>query len=800
MKIKKVECERFAGLRDQEIEFEDGLNLVIGDNETGKSTIVELIYQLLFHDAKIDGRSDREFIEKYFPNRTGEHQEEEIDGVLKFETEQGTCRIRKEWDKGEGTVKLYLPDDTILKNAKKIKEILKEELKHREGVYSEIVFASRKRPQIVVESIMKELSQKGASEFKDLREDLASTLTQAAMETGGVSIDMLEKKLEERILSLSQNWDLSLDLPNGGMKHGIRNPWKRGVGEILKAYYAMENVRQAQREAEAAELAVENLNAGRSELKKERNALLETQRQFQKYRGILTRVSNNKKLLGRLDDSIRMQENDLAQWPETAKRLEQAKDLRTQAENAHIRELYLQVKAVREQLTEAKIKRESLAAVDMQDVKRLDRLQQDRARAEAALSGLNLIARIRKTGSSKIEIRSVASGMVTEVEDAEVPVKEAVEIVIPGIMEMQLAPQDVNLEEVKNRLQETGTEIREIFEHYGVDSLEALTLMGEAYQKINSEIMILEEKEERVSKGRTWEELCEENKKIPERAATEQEISRLVMQLCGSSRLDSFIGLQEGRLEYYQDQYETIGKLREKLQQNRQEREKLLAENRLEEEIPEAYRFISDPEEYNEQLDREIKEKEREMETILANIQDAERKLGERSAEEFADDLEEREKIFEEKKEELHHWLHMRQVFREMKETMDENPLEDIEHNFKKYLEQITGGTLVLQSMDDKMSVNLVSGSSQLTWPTLSEGTKETVSLAFRLAMLEHLFPEGGGMAVFDDPFTEMDPKRVQQACKLVEQFAEQNQVIFVTCDSKYKELLDGHVISLQSS
>ena len=95
------------------------------------------------------------------------------------------------------------------------------------------------------------------------------------------------------------------------------------------------------------------------------------------------------------------------------------------------------------------------------------------------------------------------------------------------------------------------------------------------------------------------------------------------------------------------------------------------------------------------------------------------------------------------------------------------------------------------------MTVKLASGNHALTYEILSGGTKDTISLAFRLAVLEHLFPNGGGLAVFDDPFTDMDPKRVEQSCRLIQKYAENNQVIFITCDAKYQQMLSGHVISV---
>ena len=78
----------------------------------------------------------------------------------------------------------------------------------------------------------------------------------------------------------------------------------------------------------------------------------------------------------------------------------------------------------------------------------------------------------------------------------------------------------------------------------------------------------------------------------------------------------------------------------------------------------------------------------------------------------------------------------------------------------------------------------------------LSEGTKGIVSLAFRLAVIDCLYPNGGGVAVFDDPLTDMDEPRMERSCELIRDFAKRHQVIFLTCREEYAKRLGGNVIA----
>ena len=139
--------------------------------------------------------------------------------------------------------------------------------------------------------------------------------------------------------------------------------------------------------------------------------------------------------------------------------------------------------------------------------------------------------------------------------------------------------------------------------------------------------------------------------------------------------------------------------------------------------------------------------------------------------------------------------MHIRDTFLQVKENYKGDPMGDIEENFKHNLSILTDGTIQVDSIREDLKASITSGKSILSEDILSEGTKDTISLAFRLAMLKHLYPNGGCVAVFDDPFTDMDPKRTQAACRMIQEFADENQVIFMTCDGKYKDLLSGNIV-----
>ncbi|MCA9382376.1 AAA family ATPase, partial [Candidatus Dojkabacteria bacterium] len=58
MKITRIKLQNYKKFQDKELEFLDGLNIIKGSNESGKSTLVSSLYTALFTD--VTSRSKKE--------------------------------------------------------------------------------------------------------------------------------------------------------------------------------------------------------------------------------------------------------------------------------------------------------------------------------------------------------------------------------------------------------------------------------------------------------------------------------------------------------------------------------------------------------------------------------------------------------------------------------------------------------------------------------------------------------------------------------------------------------------------
>lgn len=100
MKIKHLKVNGFGKLKDKELNLEDGINIIYGENEAGKSTLLKFISSMLFGSSKNKNGKNIPDFDRYKPWKT-----EEYSGVLDYRLDNGEeFSVYREFKKKNPTV------------------------------------------------------------------------------------------------------------------------------------------------------------------------------------------------------------------------------------------------------------------------------------------------------------------------------------------------------------------------------------------------------------------------------------------------------------------------------------------------------------------------------------------------------------------------------------------------------------------------------------------------------------------------------------------------------------------------
>ena len=489
----------------------------------------------------------------------------------------------------------------------------------------------------------------------------------------------------------------------------------------------------------------------------------------------------------------------LRDWPVQVGLLEKAERLYAENEN---RAILTRLQKAREILGE-------LEGIDKSDLDRPCPTKEDIASAKEAqreimklenkLCGMNLSAAVEMLGGYGLTVTSLRTGETVCADSGRLAITEAVKLVIPGVMELQLAPADVDAAAIEKEIGVQKDIVDGILAAYQQESIDGLEMLAERIQQARSTEKSVGDRLKMHLAGESLQELEARASAIITPVRDEETIAADIHAMCGKESIAAFIGGKNAMVEGYAKEYSSTETLAAAVDSKAKERRE--AETRMPE-IPEEYLHVTEPKAYLEKLKRSEEIADAECKDALKEKTAAERDLdsyqNEMDGEDLLENCERAQRELEEQKALLKHWFHIRDVFEEQKAQLRGNPMEDITKHFACYLGLISGGKVFPEfPQTDKLDMNIYSGDRLVNYRRLSEGTKETVYLAFRLAVLDHLFPNGGGVIVLDDPLTDMDEERVEQSCALIRDCAERHQVIFLTCREAYLPQLQGNVIRI---
>lgn len=790
MKITNISCTQFAGVRDRNVSFTDGINVIYGKNESGKSTLVNLISRTLFQDVKLkmSTKEGKDFADLYLPSakKGSSIAGDFADGKITFETENGTYTLSKEWGV-DARCTLSTPDG-VIRDQSKIADILKEALIYGEGVYSDMLLSSQRNTDVSLQTIL------DASKKTDAKQEIANAVSQAFAESDGISVDAIEQAIQTKIDEIAgKHWDFDREAP--ARKAGR---WSNGLGEILKAYYALEDAKAVLEEISRLESEADRTASYYTDADNATRIAEEEYNKFNTFASRLAVQSERKKSLDHIDKELLKIAEILANWPRLNEKLERAKELQTEKTNRDLLDKYESAKAIYTELTELKKYITPYQPTDV-EIMQVKTAQRGVNSLENKLCGMNITAAINMLGGNNIEITSVRTGEAVDWSDGIASITEAVKITVPGVMEMQLSPADIDVFAIKEQLAEQQEIFDKILGKYKVETLADLEDLAKTANDTKSKMDNANNRLAFLLGSTTYEDLEAAAKAITTTVRSKEEIENNIITVCGSADVATFITKTETVVDGYAAEYGSVNDLKAKAFDLEAELKKAKASVSGAEDIPDEYLAITDPDAHLESLQNSLKLKQELRESALTEKTSTASRLDtykEAHPEACQETVDKARRNFEEVQSLLNHWLHIQEVFEEQKENIHDNPMQDIADRFTHYLGIISGGKVSSEFPEaDKLNMNIYSDNKLLDYGKLSEGTKETVSLAFRLAVLDHLFPEGGGVIVFDDPFTDMDADRTAQSCELIKECATRHQVIFLTCREEYLSALEGNPI-----
>lgn len=809
MKIKSFAAEIFAGINNRNYQFEDGLNILLGDNEAGKSTIINAIYASLFviPQIKLNTTEGKNFKERFFPYPDGDFAEAEVE----FKTDSSDYRFYKKWSNSNYAGFLELDDGRRIENQKKIAEYKKEIFPYGKSTYNNIVFSSQ-------QDIKSTLKRINSEENPELIDTINSFLRRAVMELDGISIDQFRSRLKIELDELTKKWDLETDAVSNSDR-GINNPYKVGTGKIYDSYIAKEKLRRKLKESKINEKKYEELGLEIKELKEEETELIEKIKELSKIESEINQRAAVELELENLKEKIDKISKTAQKWPELKVELKELRDRRNKAEKklkeldaeleranklqqkSEIKDRVKQIKNVEDKLQELQ-KTEAAARVNSEQVEKLEAYKNKIAETKASLKAARLKAKINFSASDKIKIltgvegeKNIGEGEVIEAEgylriktdqiDIEI---ESAEIDFSSLKEdynlnqkkfdkLKIKMQVENLEQARKKLKEI-TEIRR--------------QISETKNKI-TELLASEKLADLESKLSEFEQIGEAREIELLNSEIEKEKTTL-------SELNTEIKIKENKLKEWQQEYQSLSELESLLKTKRERKESLKEKLKELALLPAEYssssEFINDlktKREKREEINQSLRvklERHKELENLLPKA----------SSKEMQAELKELENQVESLKNKAHNLIEIKKVFSEKLNEMDQNSFKPLVNSFSRNLQILTAGKYEAGVIDSDFSVKLKSEQKQElpgNLDLLSYGTYDAAALALRFAIFDNLFSEYGGFIILDDCLVNFDPERRKNAVKLIKEYQKKYQIIYTTCDPERAAEFEANIIKI---
>lgn len=804
MHIKSYKSKRFAGLRDIDLEFSQGLNVILGPNESGKSTIIEGIHSTLFKNIKLrkNNNLDKNFTFKYMPKPSGDF----IDGRVTLAIEDGEYEIYKEWGSKE-TIHFIDMDGNILKNESDIEKEMLKLLTYGESTYSNIVFAKQRDLKIALTNIIDN------SEVTDQVNDL---LRKTMMELEGISIDKIQKDIEDEIENLYKRWDRDKNYPQSN--RGPNNPYKTGLGTILESYYNKENLLSLMEETEKSEKEFEDICSRIKQLEERIKPLSEKKIELEKIEGDV----NNRAIVEMKIDAIDKELEDLLDanknWPrieqvieqydeklvtlkETKKNLNEEKNnIEKSKRRIELEKQLENIESIDSEMEEIVDKLSKIAPITSEDIDKLTEIQTETLTLDTTMKASKMIGVLNKKDGKDIYVsRDFGEKEVLGVNES-FQANGVISISYEDEFELEIKTGSVDFEALNDKYKRSKKDFEELLMSLGIDTIEEGKLSLAKTKELQDKKRSLASQRKFILDDTTKERLEEQIKELKDIRSINslEEIDELLNETSDKELDISSKKISESqRIERWKEKYTDYDSLLDLVidKKTSLKVEKLTLETLKP--LPEEFHTAEEFKENLASIKEELNEKQEELGDLRPLFYEAKSNILDLSFEEVQKEYKEAEKVFKDNMKRGEKFLEIHRLFLETKEELSNNPMDTLVNEFARLLETITDGDYKKGKIDEEFNIILENKNGAIPIELLSAGTYDSVTLALRFSLLKHIFEGQDGYVVLDDCLVDLDPIRKAQSVKLINDFSKDYQIIFTTCDPHTAKMLGGNIIEI---
>ena len=800
MKLKNIGLHPFGGVAERSFTFHDGLNIIEGPNEFGKSTLSHALWHALFTQSNLTPSKLKKVMGRWLPKPNGDHVRVSLD----FEAVGKRWTLKKSWG-ARTECSLEESGGQSIVDPNTVQDKLFELLQRNEATWRNVLFVNQAELTRTIHAL-----QENASEIENIQPFVLG----AASIPGDISADDLQDSIVQQIDNHYGRWDIAAGGPQKG--RGIGNPWSQGVGPLLSAYYEQEVVGADYLQVIEHEKQVDKFN---DEVRQILEKLEENREFVESGKGLKTGLGQRMGLEERdkrLEKELKSLKKVMIAWPGATKVIESkehehrdvSKSLKTierELEDAERLKLAEDLKKGYQRLvksidelkaaSERLSKLEGISTDSLSELKTLEyKIKELRIKLEAQKLNASIESQkakkitITRGGNAAEEISldagqnwsAEADGKVTfELEDLSIRVESGNSDVNQLLDNLQVA---------KKRHQEILTDLK-------VKDFESAIAAGGLYKEAIAEENRLKGLYESALQDRTeeeWKSEIAELNALPQTRSIDVLKGERSAAFQKAAKLGTQIQQEKDNIEEWTREYESPDSLTDTILNKTGEHKETLKELEKLPSLPEGFSSVS---EYLKKLDsKEASQIQMQTQHGALNIELA--KLSgaspEKTAEDLKEELELKERAFQKKTNE---GLSLQRIKAKLETIVanrkEADPMADLESSIAQYFSKLTTDRYQNIRLNGTAPVEIV-GTHTLEIDLLSQGTAGSLALATRLALAELYLNEMSGFLILDDPFTDMDPSRRRAAHVCLGKFSENHQVVLFTCHPEHaKEIIE---------